>query len=312
MTESRVTAGLSAYGEALADRIRWDGQGLVPAIVQDAGTREVLMMAYMNRESLLKSCETGETVFWSRSRQELWHKGATSGNTQRIVEMAADCDGDTLLIQVIPNGPACHTGTYTCFDAERSEIAPLSEAQEALVARSGASAEDAALVARSEAAAEDAVLVARSGASAEDAALVARSEAAAEDAVLVARSGAGTEDTALTADPYRVLAELEQVIAEREEERPKGAYTTYLFDSGLDKILKKIGEESAEVLIAAKNGDNKELTGEAGDLLFHLLVLLRERKLPFVLVLNELQRRHQGPRRDTYHAHGKIKPSTES
>ncbi|CAH8704756.1 bifunctional phosphoribosyl-AMP cyclohydrolase/phosphoribosyl-ATP diphosphatase HisIE [Paenibacillus thiaminolyticus] len=260
MTESRVTAGLSAYGEALADRIRWDGQGLVPAIVQDAGTREVLMMAYMNRESLLKSCETGETVFWSRSRQELWHKGATSGNTQRIVEMAADCDGDTLLIQVIPNGPACHTGTYTCFDADRSGIAPLSEAQEALVARSGAVAEDAALA----------------------------------------------------ADPYRVLAELEQVIAEREEERPKGAYTTYLFDSGLDKILKKIGEESAEVLIAAKNGDKKELTGEAGDLLFHLLVLLRERKLPFVQVLNELQRRHQGPRRDTYHAHGKIKPSTES
>ncbi|WCF08535.1 phosphoribosyl-AMP cyclohydrolase [Paenibacillus thiaminolyticus] len=299
MTESRVTAGLSAYGEALADRIRWDGQGLVPAIVQDAGTREVLMMAYMNRESLLKSCETGETVFWSRSRQELWHKGANSGNTQRIVEMAADCDGDTLLIQVIPNGPACHTGTYTCFDADRSEIAPLSEAQEALVARSEAAAEDAVLVARSEAAAEDAVLV-------------ARSEAVAEDAALVARSGASAEDTALTADPYRVLAELEQVIAEREEERPKGAYTTYLFDSGIDKILKKIGEESAEVLIAAKNGDNKELTGEAGDLLFHLLVLLRERKLPFVLVLNELQRRHQGPRRDTYHAHGKIKPSTES
>lgn len=286
MTESRVTAGLSAYGEALADRIRWDGQGLVPAIVQDAGTREVLMMAYMNRESLLKSCETGETVFWSRSRQELWHKGATSGNTQRIVEMAADCDGDTLLIQVIPNGPACHTGTYTCFDADRSEIAPLSEAQEALVARSEAVAEDAALV--------------------------ARSGAVAEDAALVARSGASEEDAALAADPYRVLAELEQVIAEREEERPKGAYTTYLFDSGLDKILKKIAEESAEVLIAAKNGDNKELTGEAGDLLFHLLVLLRERKLPFVQVLNELQRRHQGPRRDTYHAHGKIKPSTES
>lgn len=282
MTESRVTAGLSAYGEALADRIRWDGQGLVPAIVQDAGTREVLMMAYMNRESFLKSCETGETVFWSRSRKELWHKGATSGNTQRIVEMAADCDGDTLLIQVIPNGPACHTGTYTCFDADRSEIAP----PEALVVRSGASAEDAALV--------------------------VMAGGSAEDAALVARSGAGAEVTALAADPYRVLAELEQVIAEREEERPKGAYTTYLFDSGLDKILKKIGEESAEVLIAAKNGDNKELTGEAGDLLFHLLVLLRERKLPFAQVLNELQRRHQGPRRDTYHAHGKIKPSIES
>lgn len=248
MTELRVTAGLSAYGEALADRIRWDGQGLVPAIVQDAATREVLMMAYMNRESLLQSCETGETVFWSRSRRELWHKGATSGHTQRIVEMAADCDGDTLLIQVIPNGPACHTGTYTCFDADRSDAVPPVQAP----AVQGAMAS------------------------------------------------------------YRVLAELERVIAEREEERPEGAYTTYLFDSGIDKILKKLGEESAEVLIAAKNGDNEELTGETGDLLFHLLVLLRERKLPFSQVLNKLQRRHQGPRRDTYNAHGKIKPSTES
>ncbi|BFH10550.1 bifunctional phosphoribosyl-AMP cyclohydrolase/phosphoribosyl-ATP diphosphatase HisIE [Paenibacillus melissococcoides] len=260
MTESGMTAGLSAYGAALADRIRWDGQGLVPAIVQDASTREVLMMAYMSRESLLKSCETGETIFWSRSRQELWHKGATSGNTQRIVELAADCDGDTLLIQVIPNGPACHTGTYTCFDADRSETAQVSEPPETLeTLRAGADAVD---------------------------------------------RGAD--------DPYPVLAELEQVIADREEERPEGAYTTYLFDSGIDKILKKIGEESAEVLIAAKNGDNEELTGEAADLLFHLLVLLRERKLPFAQVLNELQRRHQGPRRDAYNAHGKIKPSTES
>lgn len=202
----------------------------------------------------------GETIFWSRSRQELWHKGATSGNTQRIVELAADCDGDTLLIQVIPNGPACHTGTYTCFDADRSETAQVSEPPETLeTLRAGADAVD---------------------------------------------RGAD--------DPYPVLAELEQVIADREEERPEGAYTTYLFDSGIDKILKKIGEESAEVLIAAKNGDNEELTGEAADLLFHLLVLLRERKLPFAQVLNELQRRHQGPRRDAYNAHGKIKPSTES
>ncbi|MBG9794743.1 phosphoribosyl-ATP pyrophosphatase [Paenibacillus dendritiformis] len=261
MTESGRTAGLSAYGAALADRIRWDGQGLVPAIVQDAGTREVLMMAYMSRESLLKSCEAGETIFWSRSRKELWHKGATSGNTQRIVEMAADCDGDTLLIQVIPNGPACHTGTYTCFDADRSETAPGSEGPETLEAL---------------------------------------------------RGGADAAERERTADLYPVLTELEQVIAEREEERPEGAYTTYLFDSGIDKILKKLGEESAEVLIAAKNGDNEELTGEAADLIFHLLVLLRERKLPFTQVLNELRCRHQGPRRDTYNAHGKIKTPTES
>ena len=99
----------------LLTAIQFDERGLVPAVVQDAATDEVLMLAYMNRESLLKTIETGETWFWSRSRGELWHKGATSGNTQRVVSLAIDCDGDTLLVRVEPRGPACHTGAQTCF-----------------------------------------------------------------------------------------------------------------------------------------------------------------------------------------------------
>ncbi len=101
--------------------IRFDSNGLIPAIVQDAQTNAVLMLAYMNAESLQKTLETSETYFWSRSRQELWHKGATSGNTQRVVEMRLDCDGDTLLVLVQPAGPACHTGEYTCFHNPLSE-----------------------------------------------------------------------------------------------------------------------------------------------------------------------------------------------
>jgi len=97
------------------EQIKWDSAGLVPAIVQDATTKQVLMMAYMNAESLQKTLEIGETVFWSRSRQELWHKGATSGNTQRVKSIHADCDGDTLLVLVEPSGPACHTGAVSCF-----------------------------------------------------------------------------------------------------------------------------------------------------------------------------------------------------
>jgi len=101
--------------EAIGDRVRFDGRGLVPAIVQDAGSGEVLMMAYMNRESLKVTLETGETWFWSRSREELWHKGATSGNSQRVISVSVDCDGDALLIKVEPRGPACHTGERSCF-----------------------------------------------------------------------------------------------------------------------------------------------------------------------------------------------------
>lgn len=217
--------------------IKYDAQGLIPAIVQDAVSKEVLMLAYMNAESLERTVTTGETWFWSRSRQELWHKGATSGHTQAVVSLKYDCDADTLLVLVEQKGPACHTGKYSCF---HNDI-PL---------QNGAAASGAAAA-----------------------------EADADDASAAARR-------------FAILSELESLIASREAERPEGSYTTYLFEKGLDKILKKFAEEAAEVVIAAKNGDNDELRYEASDVLFHLLVLLRERKLPLDAVMRELESRH--------------------
>jgi len=208
------------------EQLRFDEAGLIPAVVQDAVSKEVLTLAYMNQESLEKTLESGETWFWSRSRQELWHKGATSGHTQKVVSLAYDCDGDALVVQVVPNGPACHNGTYSCF-AEKL-TSPASEAN------------------------------------------------ASHD-----REG----------NRFAILAELEALIASREAERPEGSYTTYLFEKGVDKILKKVGEEASEVIIAAKNRSHDELRYEAADLLFHLLVLLREQKLPLDDVLRELHSR---------------------
>ncbi|WNS42101.1 bifunctional phosphoribosyl-AMP cyclohydrolase/phosphoribosyl-ATP diphosphatase HisIE [Paenibacillus sp. MMS20-IR301] len=219
--------------EAVAG-IRWNESGLLPAVVQDARTLEVLMFAYMNQESLQRSLASGQTWFWSRSRSELWHKGGTSGNTQAISSIHYDCDSDTLLVKVVPEGPACHTGENSCFYREIPLEAPAA-------------------------------------------------------AVL---SPAGEDGR------FAVLAELERVIAEREVNRPEGAYTTYLFDKGVDKILKKVGEEASETIIAAKNKDNAELRLEVSDLIYHLLVLLQERKLPLDEILEELSARHERPRRD--------------
>lgn len=205
------------------ENIRFDGKGLIPAVVQDALTGEVLTVAYMNEESFQKSVETGETWFYSRSRQELWHKGATSGNTQKIIDMTLDCDGDSLVVRVKPAGPACHTGERSCFNEKVYE------------------SDDKAV---------------------------------------------GTQ----------ILSVLEGLIAARDEERPEGAYTTYLFEEGVDKILKKVGEESAEVIIAAKNRDKEELKWETADLLYHTLVLLREQKLPLADVMGVLEERHHRPK----------------
>lgn len=200
--------------------VRFDEKGLVPAIIQDAGTKEVLTLAYMNEESLAKTIETGETWFYSRSRQELWHKGATSGNTQTVVSINYDCDQDALLVLVYPKGPACHTGAVSCFSERIVESSP-------------------------------------------------------------------------NLNEYQILQSLEKVIIEREKQRPEGAYTTYLFEKGVDKILKKVGEEAAEVIIAAKNRDHEELRWEAADLLYHLQVLLVEQGLPFTEVLRTLEERHK-------------------
>ncbi|WP_374723275.1 bifunctional phosphoribosyl-AMP cyclohydrolase/phosphoribosyl-ATP diphosphatase HisIE [Calidifontibacillus erzurumensis] len=209
-------------------QVKFDEKGLIPAIVQDAGTKEVLTLAYMNEESLQKSIETRETWFWSRSRQELWHKGATSGNTQQIIDIRYDCDKDALVVLVKPNGPACHTGTYSCFSssliaADSSEQASSKEVQK---------------------------------------------------------------------NRFAIIEQLEKIIAEREKEMPEGAYTTYLFEKGVDKILKKVGEEASEVIIAAKNRNHDELKWEVADLIYHLLVLLQEQKLPLDEVLNVLEERH--------------------
>jgi phosphoribosyl-ATP pyrophosphohydrolase/phosphoribosyl-AMP cyclohydrolase len=216
----------------LLERITWSADGLIPAVVQDALSKEVLMLAYMNKESLLKSLESGQTWFWSRSRGELWNKGATSGHTQQIVSLHYDCDGDTLLVKVHQNGPACHTGVYSCFYRE----AEVSGGQAA------------------------------------------------------AGSAQQTYE-----DRFGPLSRLEATIAQRDAERPEGAYTTYLFEKGLDKILKKVGEETAEVIIAAKNRDRDELRCESADLIFHLMVLLREQGIPFDGVLQELEFRHRKP-----------------
>lgn len=202
-----------------AAEVRFDERGLVPAIVQDARTSEVLTLAYMNEESLRRTLETSETYFWSRARAELWHKGATSGNTQRVVEVLRDCDGDALVVRVIPHGAACHTGARSCFDNEGAEQA--------------------------------------------------------------------TETESLGV----VLERLHALVEERRADRPAGSYTTYLFDKGLDKILKKIGEEAAETIIAAKNPEHELLVSEMSDLLFHLTVLMVEREVKLEDVRAELARR---------------------
>jgi phosphoribosyl-AMP cyclohydrolase / phosphoribosyl-ATP pyrophosphohydrolase len=205
--------------------VKFDERGLVPAIVQDAHTHGVLMLAYMNAESLGRTLETGETWFWSRSRAELWHKGETSGNTQRVVDVFLDCDGDALILRVEPAGPACHTGQTSCF---HNVIQAAEESQPN------------------------------------------------------------------AADLGAVLSALYALIETRKRERPEGSYTTYLFDQGLDKILKKVGEESSETIIAAKNDDIDALTKESCDLLYHLMVLLVERGVALSDVRDELMRRGGG------------------
>ncbi|HEU5131594.1 MAG TPA: bifunctional phosphoribosyl-AMP cyclohydrolase/phosphoribosyl-ATP diphosphatase HisIE [Pyrinomonadaceae bacterium] len=199
------------------DDIRFDERGLIPAIVQDAATREVLTLAYMNRESLERTIETKQTWFWSRSRNELWHKGETSGNTQDVVSLALDCDQDAIIVLVNPAGPACHTGAVSCFDT-------------------------------------------------------------------------GAQSQTLGS----LLDQLYKLIESRERQRPSGSYTTYLFEEGLDKILKKVGEESAETIIAAKNDDDARVAAETADLLYHLLVLLVARGVSLTDVANELAQRRKG------------------
>jgi phosphoribosyl-ATP pyrophosphohydrolase/phosphoribosyl-AMP cyclohydrolase len=188
---------------------------LIPAIVQDAFDGRVLMQGYMSREALEKTLQTNKVTFWSRSREELWTKGETSGNTLDLVQVIADCDNDSLLIMAKPHGPTCHLNTPTCFDCE------------------------------------------------------------------------GKQEPTL-----QFLAELEQVIAQRDVDRPPGSYTTELLESGTKRIAQKVGEEGVETALAATAGDKEELLNESADLIFHLMVLLRDQGLLLPELLKVLKSRH--------------------
>ena len=199
------------------NNLKFDEKGLIPAIVVDSITKKVLTLAYMNKESLQISMEKGLTCFYSRSRQELWLKGETSGNYQHIVSITADCDGDALVVMVEPDGPACHLGTESCFENPVWESEELHEFS---------------------------------------------------------------------------LQGLMKLIEGRKIEKKEGSYTTYLFEKGLDKILKKVGEESTEVIIGAKNNDKKETIYEIADLTYHVMVLMIEMGISLEDIHNELASRH--------------------
>ena len=203
--------------ETLVSGLKFDEKGLIPVVVQDYVTHEVLTLAYMNAETLALTIAEGRTVFWSRSRQEIWRKGETSGNVQRVVSITADCDKDALVVEVIKEGPACHTGAESCFF-----------------------------------------------------------------------------------NPVYVSDELKQftweglyaLIEGRKQDPKEGSYTSYLFDKGLEKILKKVGEESTEVIIAGAKRDKEETIFEISDLAYHVLVLMIELGISVTDITKELEKRH--------------------
>mgnify|MGYP000279796803 CR=1 FL=1 len=216
------------------DVVKFDEKGLVPAIVQDAGTGEVLMLAYMNRESLEKSIETGKTHFWSRSRNKLWMKGEASGHVQYIRDIYFDCDGDTLLIKVDQIKEACHTGHKSCFYRK------LAQGTTGVQKLEGKSIE-----------------------------------------------GKSYENS------FHILQELYDVVLHRRNHPVDGSYTNYLFDKGIDKILKKVGEEASEVIIASKNRAKDEVVYETADLLYHIIVLLVEQDVTLDDIYFELMKRRE-------------------
>ncbi|MCX7820264.1 MAG: bifunctional phosphoribosyl-AMP cyclohydrolase/phosphoribosyl-ATP diphosphatase HisIE [Brevinematales bacterium] len=184
------------------DSLKFDGNGLLPAIIQDAISGKVLMLGYMNKEALIKTLETGKTWFYSRSRKTLWNKGETSGNYHDVKEIFYDCDEDTLLVKVIPSGPTCHTNNYSCFYRK-----------------------------------------------------------------IIGSEGSQTNKAS-------ILFELYQIILERKRLNPENSYVAKKMREGIDRILKKIGEEAGEVIIAGKNGNKEEISWEVADLIFHLFLVL--------------------------------------
>ncbi len=205
------------------EQLRFDDRGLIPAVVQDSRTGQVLMLAYMNRESLQKTLDTGKTWFYSRSRGKLWNKGETSGNYQAVKHIAVDCDKDTLLILVEQGGVACHTGKMSCFHTDFH--------------------------------------------------------------------GKNFE---YNPEPEHILEKIYSIVEDRNKNPKKDSYTNYLLDKGLDKILKKIGEESAEVIIGAKNSPREETVYEIADLIYHLTVLMYVKGIRYDDIFTELRKRHPG------------------
>ena len=199
------------------DNLKFDEKGLIPAVVVDHYTKEVLTLAYMNRESLAITLEKGLTCFYSRSRQKLWLKGETSGNFQHVVSVTADCDGDALVVEVVKDGPACHTGEESCF-----------------------------------------------------------------------------HNPVYLSDTHKQFSYegLYRLIEGRKTSPKEGSYTTYLFEKGIDKILKKVGEESTEVIVAGKGGSREETVFEISDLIYHLTVLMVEMGISLEDVAKELEKRH--------------------
>jgi phosphoribosyl-AMP cyclohydrolase / phosphoribosyl-ATP pyrophosphohydrolase len=208
--------------------VRYDDRGLIPAVVQDARRGDVLMLGFMNADALARTLSSGDVWFWSRSRSQLWHKGDTSGNYLRVVEVRVDCDGDALLVRALPEGPTCHTGRSSCF----SQIAPTENARPEPAPSGG-----------------------------------------------------------------EVLNALYQTILDRKRHPEEGSYTNYLLENGVDRIGRKIGEEAAEVIIAAKNAHAPEITGEVADLFYHALVLIGERGVTLDDVGDVLRQREGAPRR---------------
>jgi phosphoribosyl-ATP pyrophosphohydrolase/phosphoribosyl-AMP cyclohydrolase len=213
------------------DEIKWNDNGLIPAIAQDYKTNEVLMMAYMNEEALKFTMETGFMYYYSRSRNKLWKKGETSGHIQAVKSMRIDCDNDCLLFSIEQKTGACHTGHYSCFYRE-VECGKLKDISNKIF-----------------------------------------------------------DETKVYNNKVEILDELYNVIKGRKINPKEGSYTNYLFDKGIDKILKKVGEETSEVIIAAKNGSKEELKYEASDLMYHLMVLLVEMDMTMDDIYEELLKR---------------------
>jgi phosphoribosyl-AMP cyclohydrolase / phosphoribosyl-ATP pyrophosphohydrolase len=199
------------------DQLEFDESGLIPAVIQDISTRQVLMLGYMNRETIKKSIDTRLVTFFSRSRRQIWIKGETSGNTLELVEIQKDCDSDALLIFARPNGPTCHTGNTSCFYEKELPMAEVND----------------------------------------------------------------------------FLIRLEDLLRKRKQEMPEGSYTSSMFAKGLDKISQKVGEEAIETVIASKNDSKPDLIYEASDLLFHLMLLMVQKEIPFTALIDELKRRHK-------------------